>query len=196
MNKKATVAKFATVQNEGGRKVERQIEHYNLDVIISVGYRVKSQRGTQFRQWATQRLRDYLVKGYAINKNRLKVTQQQLVELKQTVKLLENVANQKTLTNDEVTGLLKVITDYTYALDVLDKYDHEKLTVEQISEDEVFQITYKEGIKAIKGLKQKFGGSNLFGHEKDNSFKSSLTTWGKYSSIWVNYKTKVFELYG
>jgi prophage maintenance system killer protein len=175
LNKKATVRKFRTVQTEGKRSISREFEHYSLDVIISVGYRVKSKSGTQFRIWANKILKDYLVKGYAINEILLKEKEQQLTDLKQTVKLLENVLQKKSLNSEEATGLLKVITDYTYALDVLDKYDHEKLVVEEIRKKAIFKINYKEARKAIDTLKDKFGGSKLFGNEKDKSFVGSLT---------------------
>jgi len=174
LTKKATVAKNATVQLEAGRNVRREIEYYNLDAIISVGYRVNSKRGTQFRQWATQRLKDYLVKGYAINEKRLQETENQFRELKQAVALLDKVASVKNLTGDEAKGLLKVLNDFTVALEILDKYDHQKLEVLKSSSKEHFRITYKTATKAIYNLKAKFGGSELFGREKDKSFKSSL----------------------
>ncbi len=153
---------------------DRPVVAYSLDVIISVGYRVKSPRGTQFRIWANRILKDYLVKGYAVNEKRLREHSRQLEELKQTVKLLGNVLESKTLGSDEASGLLKVITDYTYALDVLDKYDHRVLEVDSITSENFFMITYEAAVHAIKGLKEKFGGSRLFGNEKDESFKGSL----------------------
>ncbi|MBL4905763.1 MAG: virulence RhuM family protein, partial [Flavobacteriaceae bacterium] len=104
LKKDTTVAKFATVQNEGNRKVTRLVEHYNLDVIISVGYRVKSKRGTQFRIWANTILKDYLIKGYAVNKKRLQQTKQQLQELKKIVQLQENVISEYQLETDEAQG--------------------------------------------------------------------------------------------
>lgn len=174
LRRKATIRNFLIVQKEGKRLVSREIEHYNLDVIISVGYRVKSKRGTQFRIWANRVLKDYLIKGYAVNEKWLKEKEKQLSELKQTIQLLESVATQKTLNSDEATGLLKVLTDYTYALDVLDKYDHEQLSIEQISKKDVYKITYPKAKIAINQLKEKFGGSSLFGHEKDESFQGSL----------------------
>jgi len=174
LDKASTVAKNATVQNEGGREISREIEYYNLDAILSVGYRVNSIRGTQFRIWANRVLKEYLVKGYAIDQKRLQEQSRQLEELKQTVKLLGNVAGSKALNSDEATGLLKVLTDYAYALDVLDKYDHQVLEIEATSPKELFQITYRNAMEAIKGLKDKFGGSSLFGNEKDDSFQGSL----------------------
>lgn len=151
-----------------------QVDFFNLDVIISVGYRVKSKQGTQFRIWANKILKDYLTKGYAIDKRRLQEQSRQLEDLKQTVKLLGNVIQSKSLNSDEATGLLKVVTDYAYALDVLDRYDHQVLEIEATSSGELFQITYSAAIEAIKGLKDKFGGSSLFGNEKDQSFPGSL----------------------
>ncbi|GIK70135.1 MAG: virulence protein RhuM/Fic/DOC family protein [Bacteroidetes bacterium] len=152
-----------------GKTQESNVKYYNLDVIISVGYRVKSKRGTQFRIWATNLLKQYLIKGYAINERRLK-------ELQQTVNIISKVAGTKHLTSDEATGLLKVIADYTYALDVLDKYDLQQLEVKNTSKKEIFRISYDEAVSAIAQLKKKFKASDLFGHEKDSSFKSSLNT--------------------
>ena len=174
LDKDSTVAKNATVQKEGGREISRDIEYYNLDAILSVGYRVNSIRGTQFRIWANKVLRDYLTKGYVIDQKRFQEQSRQLEELKQTVKLLGNVIESKALNSDEATGLLKVVTDYAYALDVLDKYDHQLLEIEGTSPRELFQITYPAAMEAIKGLKDKFGGSSLFGNEKDESFQGSL----------------------
>jgi prophage maintenance system killer protein len=174
LSEKATCAKIAQVRMEGKRRINREIEHYNLDLIISVGYRVNSKRGTQFRLWANQVLKNYLIKGYAVNEKMLKEQSAQLDDLKQAVKLLGNVIESKNLNTDEATGLLKVITDYTYALDVLDKYDHQVLEIEKTTEEELFKITYTEAIKAIRGLHSKFGGSDLFGNEKDESFQGSL----------------------
>lgn len=153
---------------------DKPTNYYNLDVIISVGYRVKSPQGTKFRVWANKILKDYLVKGYAINEKRLKEQGEQLEQLKQTVKLLGNVLETQALTSDEATGLLKVITDYTYALDVLDQYDHQVLEIKFTTDKELFHITYEEAMKAIHGLRDKFGGSSLFGNEKDDSFQGSL----------------------
>ncbi len=164
------VAKFATTATDGKTY---QVEHYNLDVIISIGYRVKSQRGTQFRIWANRILKDFLVKGYAI-KDKLKIEQYE--DLKQTIKLLSNVIQSKELTADEATGLLQVVTDYTYGLDVLDKYDFQTLDIENITTEEKFRATYENAMETIASLKSKFGNSALFGNEKDKSFQSSIAT--------------------
>jgi hypothetical protein len=119
----STVKESLIVQKEGKRTINRKVDYYALDVIISIGYRVKSLRGTQFRIWANKVLRDYLTMGYAIDKKRFLEQSRQLDELKQTVRLLGNVIENKALNSDEAAGLLKVITDYAYALDVLDQYD-------------------------------------------------------------------------
>ena len=129
---------------------------------------------TQFRIWANKVLKEYLVKGYSINEKRLREHSCQLDDLKQTVKLLGNVIESKTLDSDEAAGLLKVITDYTYALDLLDKYDHQALEIQSTTVQELFRITYSEAVNAIRELKNKLGGSWLFGNEKDESFQSSL----------------------
>jgi prophage maintenance system killer protein len=162
-----------TVQQEGKRSVQRQVAYYNLDMIISLGYRIRSQRGVEFRIWANQILKEYIVKGYAVN-NKLK--NKQYEELKQTVKLLSNVIQGKELSNDEATGLLRVITDYTYALDTLDKYDYQQLTIEQTTNEDKFRATYENAMGAIEQLKDKFNSSDLFANEKDQSFKSSINT--------------------
>jgi len=171
LQQEVVVANFATTAADGKTY---QVDHYNLDVIISVGYRVKSGRGTQFRQWATQRLRDYLVKGYAINEKRLQEAESRFGELKSAIGLLEKVAGTKNLSGSEAQGLLKVLGDFTVALDILDRYDHQQLNISRSITKEVFRITYEEAIKAIEGLKQTFGGSQLFGKEKDSSFPGSL----------------------
>ena len=118
----ATTEDYSVVHFEGKRKVNRRIRHYNLDAIISAGYRVNSKQGTQFRQWANQRLKDYLVKGYAINEQKLKASHEQFNSLKQSIQLLQNVVSKKELTSDEAVGLLKVVSEYAQALDLLDQF--------------------------------------------------------------------------
>ncbi len=176
LDKAATVRKFRTVRKEGTRQITRELDHYNLDMVISIGYRVNSKRGTQFRIWANKILKDHLVKGYSINEKHLKEQADQFNSLKQTVQLLGAVLKNKELTSDEATGLLKVVTDYSYALDILDKYDHQQLTAEGTADQQLFVATYEEAMQAIKDLKDKFGGSSLFGNEKDDSFKGSIGT--------------------
>ncbi len=173
LDRDSVVAKNATTAQDGKTY---EVEYFNLDLIISVGYRVNSKRGTQFRIWANGVLKDYLIKGYSINEQRLKEQTQQFNSLKQTVNLLSNVLKSKELTSDEAIGLLKVVTDYSYALDILDKYDHRQLTIEGTADQQLFVATYKDAIQAIKDLKDKFGGHSLFGNEKDDSFKGSVGT--------------------
>ena len=150
-----------------------QTKFYSLDAILSVGYRVNSKNATQFRIWANKVLKEYIVKGYAINQ-RAKV--EQLDDLKQTVKLLSNVLDTQSLTADEATGLLKVITDYTYALDTLDRYDFQSLEISETTKEPSFRATYDNAMEAIETLRLKFGSGGLFGNEKDESFKSSVNT--------------------
>lgn len=172
----STTEKYSVVRQEGNRKVNRQIKYYNLDAIISVGYRVNSKRGVLFRKWATQLLKEYLIKGYAINQQRLQKQNKQLNELKETVIILGKAVKYKELTDDESKGLLKIIADYSYALEILDQYDYQSLKIENITKNEVYRLTYKEAIEQIQLTKKTYGNSELFGHEKDKSFKSSIET--------------------
>lgn len=152
--------------------VKQPVAFYSLDVIISVGYRVKSQRGTQFRIWANRILKDYLVKGYAVNKQ---VTERHYAELKQLVDVLgRTVKTQEALVSNDALSLVEVVSDYAYALDTLDRYDYQQLTVEQTTKEEKFHATYEGAIQAIERLKAKFGGSQWFANEKDGSFKSAI----------------------
>lgn len=156
--------------NEG--KQTYSTKYYNLDAIISVGYRVNSKNATRFRQWANTVLKQYLIKGYAVNE---RMRKEQIGELRQLVGMLgRTIQNQPLLSNDETDALFKVVTDYTYALDTLDNYDYGRLTINKTTEEEPFHATYDNAMEAIYGLRDKFGGSVLFGHEKDNSFKSSI----------------------
>ena len=172
----STVANIATVQKEGKRDLVRKIDFFNLDIIISVGYRIKSKRGTEFRIWANQILKDYLIKGYSINIKKLEQQTKQLNQLKETIKILGNTLEYKELSNDESKALLKIISDYSYALEILDQYDYQTLKIENISRKEVYKLTYEEAIKQIELVKKTYGNSDLFGREKDNSFKSSIST--------------------
>ena len=152
--------------------VKKPVPFYTLDVIISVGYRVKSHRGVRFRQWANKILKDYLVKGYAVNK---RIHKEQIGELRQLVSMLgRTIQNQPLMTDDETNALFEVVTDYTYALDTLDNYDYERLTIDKTTQEDKFHATYENAMQAINGLREKFGGSTLFGNEKDESFKSSI----------------------
>lgn len=173
LQRDSVVAKNATTALDGKTY---KVDYYNLDVIISVGYRIKSKRGTQFRIWANQIIKDFLIKGYSINEKRLSQQNEQLKELQESVKILGEVLNYKMLTNDESTGLLKIISDYAYALDILDQYDYQKLEINNTSGKEIFQLTYEEAMNQIRIAKKAHGNSDLFGHEKDDSFRSSIST--------------------
>lgn len=168
-------AKNAHTKNYGRRNGFTQIKEitlYNLDVIISVGYRVKSVQGTRFRQWANSVLKQYLIKGYAINQQ---IKLDRYNELKDVVRLMSRaVGLQDKVTTDEYSGLFNVISDYVYALDTLDQYDYQSLSISKTTKDESFRATYDNAMEAINALKEKFGGSKWFANEKDDSFKSSI----------------------
>ncbi len=152
--------------------VKKPVPYYNLDVIISVGYRVKSKRGTAFRIWARKVLKEYLIKGYAVNE---RIRKEQIGELRQLVGMLgRTIQSQPLLSTDETNALFEVVTDYTYALDTLDNYDYERLSIDKTTKEEPFHATYENAMEAISGLREKFGGSVLFGNEKDDSFRSSI----------------------
>ena len=160
LSETVTVAKFATVQNEGNREVIRKIEHYNLDVIISVGYRVKSKRGVEFRRWANSVLKQYIIQGYAINQNRIK-------QLGEVIRVMKR-------TEAELDGkqVLSVIEKYNTALDLLDAYDHQNMKRPKGNEA-VYILTYEECMDVISNMR--FGNeSELFGREKDDSFRGSI----------------------
>ena len=172
LDEQATCKEFLQVQTEGARVVRRKVKFYDLDVIISVGYRVKSKRGTAFRIWARNVLKDYLIKGYAINEQ---LRHEQLGELRQLVRMLgRTIQSQPLLSTDESQALFDVVTDYTYALDTLDNYDYQRLTIEKTTQEERFHATYENAMREINALREKFGGSSLFGNEKDDSFHSSI----------------------
>lgn len=159
LEKEATCKRSLQVRQEGTRTIRRIQNIYNLDVIISVGYRVKSPRGTQFRIWANKVLKEYLIKGYAVN-NQAKA--EQLEELKKTVRLLSHVLAAKEVTKSEAVGLLRVITDYTYGLDTLDRYDYQQLEVSATTSEEPFRATYENAMAALQVLRDKFGGRDLY----------------------------------
>ena len=174
--REATIRNFRIVRQEGQRQVEREIEHYNLDVIISVGYRVKSKQGTQFRIWATQRLREHLVQGYTLNQQRLEAQQEKLAELKQAIALSARLIHNKNLSTDESQGILAILEKYSHALTVLDDYDHQRLQVVGTRTLAHAKITYDEAMRQIKLWRSQENLGGLFGNEKDDSFKSSLGT--------------------
>ena len=156
----ATVANFAIVQKEGERSVVRQVAHYNLDVIISVGYRVKSKRGIAFRKWANKVLRDYIVKGYAVNDNRMN-------QLKEVVRIMKRTEEQL-----DAKQILSVIEKYSLALDLLDAYDHQNMKRPE-GGNTIYILSYEECRRVIDSMS--YGeSSNVFGNEKDDSFKGSI----------------------
>lgn len=171
LDSKATVKEYLTVQHEGKRTVRRKVKYYDLDVIISVGYRVKSIRGTRFRQWATSVLRDYLIKGYAINQRIREENYRQMVQL---VRSMARTVKLQDLSKEVRNALLDVVVDYTFALDRLDDYDYQRLSIPESSTEEKFHATYEGAMKVLAELREKFGGSGLFANEKDDSFKSSI----------------------
>ena len=172
LEQESTVKEYLTVQQEGRRAVSRQVKYYNLDVIISVGYRVKSKRGTAFRIWARRVLKDYLIKGYAVNE---RIRKEQIGELRQLVGIIGRaIQNKQIESKEENQALFDIVVDYTYALDTLDNYDYERLSISKTTQEDKFHATYENAMQAINALREKFGGSTLFGNEKDDSFKSSI----------------------
>ena len=172
LDRDSTCAKIAQVQKEGQRTVRRSIPYFNLDMIISVGYRVNSKRGVKFRQWANRILKQYLIKGYAINE---RLRHEQISELRQLVQVVSRTLQHREQENTiETQDLLDVVVDYTYALDTLDNYDYERLTIDQTTKVAAFHATYENAMEQIQRLRDKFGASVLFGNEKDDSFKSSI----------------------
>lgn len=171
LDENSTCAKIAQVRFEGKRRIERAILTYNLDMIISVGYRVNSKYATQFRIWANRILKEYLINGYVINQQ-AKI--EQFNELKRTIAIMGEVLKAKSVTHDEAVGLLRVISDYSYGLDTLDRYDYQSLEIDKTTSEEKFIATYENALEALATLKHKFGGSELFAHEKDDSFKSTM----------------------
>ena len=175
MSDEVVVAKFANTTKHGameGKTQTHEKEYFNLEMVTSVGYRVKSKRGVQFRKWANKVLREYLVKGYVVNE---RIRKEQLGELRQLVQVASRaISNQKIENIVESQDLLNVVVDYTYALDTLDNYDYERLTIDKTTKQEKFHATYDNAMEEIGRLRDKFGGSTLFGNEKDDSFKSSI----------------------
>ena len=166
-----TCAKFAQVRQEGKRSVTREVLHYNLDAILSVGYRVNSKRGTQFRQWATQWLKDYLVQGYALNQKRLD-------ELQKVVQLISEGSNTDELRLQEAKGMLDIITHYTQSFVLLNQYDSHSLQNAGLNEHISYEIEHEEAYTAIQELKRQLIAAKeatpLFGNPKDESFKGIL----------------------
>lgn len=172
LSPEGTTEESSVVQIEGNRQVRRKTRFYNLDVIISVGYRVKSQQGTSFRQWATRVLREHIVSGYTINEQRLREQSEKLSEMRRTVELLARTLSSQELVSETGKDVLRVITDYAYALTLLDRYDHGALAIEEITRQALHVIGYDEAMGIVASMKGEFDG--LFGIEKDQGFKSAL----------------------
>lgn len=154
LEEKSTTEEYSVVQDEGNRKVKRTIRHYNLDAIISVGYRVNSKRGTQFRIWANKVLREYLVKGYAINQRALEEKKEKLRELQESISIIRDSKEFKNLSGTEAMGLLDIIADYSYALEILDQYDYQALKITETTEEEIYRLNYREATEHIRKAKK------------------------------------------
>ncbi len=176
LDESVTTEDSSVVRQEGKRQVRRSIRFYNLDAAISVGYRVNSKKGTQFRIWATNVLREHLVQGYTLNQQRLEAQQEKLVELKQAIALSARLIHNKSLSTNESQGILAILEKYSHALTVLDDYDHQRLQVVGTRTLAHAKITYAEAIQQIKLWRSQENLGGLFGNEKDESFKSSLET--------------------
>jgi death-on-curing family protein len=175
LDRNGTVKKSLSVHTEGKRTVERNLEYYNLDMVISVGYRVKSKRGTQFRQWATHRLKDYLTKGYALNQKQLS---KHLHQLEQAIQLIQASSQNESIKIDEAKGLLTILSQYTQSFILLNRFDSHSLQTQNLNEDITYEITFDEAFDAIAELKRQLIGvkeaTHLFGNPKDDSFKGIL----------------------
>ena len=172
----STTEDSSVVRQEGKRQVRRKIRFYNLDAVISVGYRVNSRKGTQFRIWVTQRLKEYLVQGYALNQQRLESQREKLAELRQAIALSSRLIHDKPLSTAESQGILAILEKYSLALAVLDDYDHQRLQVLGTRAAAHPRIGCDEAMGQILRWREQEGLGSLFGNEKDASFKSSLDT--------------------
>ena len=174
LSESSTTEIFSVVRTEGSRTISRKITHYNLDAILSVGYRVSSKKAVSFRQWANSVLKDYLIKGYAVRND---LAQQKYDDLKQLVDVMGRAMNYleapDSPTGEQIRSIFDVVKDYTYALDTLDSYDFQTLSIRSTTKEQ-FHATYENAMAVIMELKTKFGESELFGHEKDGSFHSSI----------------------
>ena len=170
LDENSTCSILEHMGNEG--KQVYTTKYYNLDAILSVGYRVNSKNATRFRQWANKVLKNFLVKGYAVNE---RIRKEQRGELRQLVGIIGRAIQSKEIeSNEENQALFDIVVDYTYALDTLDNYDYERLSISKTTQEDKFHATYENAMQAINALREKFGGSTLFGNEKDDSFKSSI----------------------
>ena len=178
LDKKSTTEESSVVQKEGKRLVHRKVQLYNLDAILSVGYRVNSKKGTQFRIWASERLKEYLKQGYSINEKRLKLVSENLKQLEETVKHIQKVGTSHGLKLNEAKGLLDILGNYARSLALLNRYDTDSLEIENLNTLVTYEIKHQEAQKAIKELRvelmKKKEAGELFGNEKDESFKGIL----------------------
>ena len=174
LERERTVKEYLTVQQEGKRRIERRVDYYNLDVIISVGYRVKSKRGTQFRIWANRILKEHLVNGYTINQKRLIEQQSRLRELKESIGLVERSLLSEVQNIEEARTIIKVLADFASGLSILDDYDHETLETKGKSPTQAVKIGRDEFLKVVETMRGDFD-SDIFGQQKDNSFDSSVS---------------------
>ncbi|WP_081192095.1 virulence protein RhuM/Fic/DOC family protein [Halomonas sp. BC1] len=177
LEKEPTIRKFRIVRQEGKRQVQRDIDHYNLDMIISVGYRVKSQRGVQFRKWATQVLKDHLVEGYTLNQRRLA---ERGIEFEQAVDLLSRTLTNQGLVSNEGEAVARVISDYARSWSLLQGYDEQQLAEVGIKQPDMQPLELDEALKAIGELKQtlmaKGEATELFGQLRGDGLASALAT--------------------
>lgn len=171
LSKKSVIRNFRITASDGKKYLT---VFYNLDVVISVGYRVKSLNGTRFRIWATGLLKKHLVDGYTINQKLLKAKEEKFLAFQRAIKLIETVKASKPLEYREAMGLLDVIRDYSRALGLLDDYDYGRVAVKGVSRGSGFRLTYELGLKAVAQLRAGAANSALFGREKDESFASSV----------------------
>ena len=173
LDKTSTVKEFLTVRKEGNRTVSRNIEYYNLDMIIAVGYRVNSKRATQFRKWATSTLKEYITKGYVINEKMLKSKQEQIQALQSTINLLTRSIENQISSVDEAQNVAKILDNFAKGLNLLDNFDHKTLDTKGSTEKEAVIIQEKEYLEIIDKMKSEFA-SDVFANPKDGSFASSI----------------------
>ena len=168
-----TIKDFLIVRKEGNRTVSRNIAHYNLDMILSVGYRIKSKTATQFRRWATSVLKDFMTKGYALNEKRLKEQQTQILTLKNSIALMERSLIEQIDSLDVAKDVSKILHNFALGLNLLDDYDHKQLDTKGLNKTEAKRITKEEFLKVINDMKSDFA-SDVFAVPKDDSFESSV----------------------
>lgn len=173
LDRETTVRKFRTVRKEGSRNVSRNLEYYNLDMIIAVGYRVNSKIATKFRKWATNTLREYLTKGYVINEKMLKAQRNKIQTLQSTVSLLTRSIQNQISTVDQAQDVANILDNFAKGLDLLDDFDHKTLDTKGKSQKESVVISESEFLKVIDKMKSEFA-SDVFANPKDGSFASSV----------------------